>query len=167
MDSTKAVIPTVKKSTAEKKVSKPWPVWVRAVLTSSAVALLLFAVVSGFAYKWGSYSLALDYLAGSRVVMTPGIAYLENLDFTNDVQPVEFTIANMSDHPIAIVRQRVTCGCISKIQLPVAIPSGEKIIVVVPVRLKGRDPGQPFRERVAFTTDDPDHFELSALIHRN
>ncbi|HWE37483.1 MAG TPA: DUF1573 domain-containing protein [Isosphaeraceae bacterium] len=119
---------------------------------SVATAGLVLLVLSAWAlYAFGSISMALDFVAGERLLVDEHRKSFGSLA-SGQSSSLEFTVNNMTGHTVRIIGCQSKCTCTMAQGLPMSIPSSERRVVRILIHALPR-PGE-VAEALWLYTDD-------------
>jgi hypothetical protein len=99
------------------------------LLVVAGSALLAFSGLCGYAwYRTGAAELALQYMGGRRVFLSPTNV---TLDSQNSIAEIKVEFLNLNDNSFSVIGARVSCSCLSVGELPVHVAKNERVAIVV------------------------------------
>ena len=133
---------------ASSKPARP----IRARLVIVSVLSVSLLGVAAARLEFGSIPVAVLYLRGERLILTPTDLRVDGLTRAKPVL-VTAEVRNFGPTPVRVLGSAVNCSCVSVKEMPEAVPAGGRCAIVFEVHAL---PGKPdVDQQVVFFTDHP------------
>jgi hypothetical protein len=116
--------------------------------------VLLAGVLLWVWIQFGSVNIALAYLRGERLIITPSVLSLGDAELGEERQ-LSVTLANHTPRDVTIVGGGSSCSCLALDRFPILIPRGQERELLVKVKVSAT-PGSTsttFNQAVQYYTD--------------
>jgi hypothetical protein len=118
--------------------------------------VFIFAGLAGLwltaARQFGSYSAAMSYLQGQRL-LSDGYTKSFGTASIDETPAIDFRLWNRTEKPMRIVGCNVSCTCLVASDLPIDIPPDGRVTFRVSAR--SRSSVGPYHQRIHLLTDSP------------
>jgi hypothetical protein len=122
---------------------------------------LLAAVVLFYAWRLSSLSLALAYVEGERLVVSPLDVDLGECDSKSN-HVATFTLTNLAAGPIRIVGSRESCNCLRLGELPITIEPRQSRDISIRAFVAGK---AEYSQAIILYVDDGGLRSVALRIH--